>query len=146
MSGTHQFTDAEGYVWMTDPTGRGAYRITWKGRWGDYICAGPGQEKVVDRFESSPARAPAPSRPGSTPDSVGGFLQAVGWFAVVASILAAFIVVADSNASSEGSPTLALAIGVGGVIQGFVLVGFGRLIGYLRSVRDLLAAALEQDS
>ncbi len=147
------FTDDDGTVFAQDPTGRYPYRALVGDKWTNTVTAGPGQSHEFDPYQYPRPQPAAGTTPRMPPgDSVGVFLETVGWLAAVGSTLVAVVLFFDAtdSANPADGQVAAITIGVVGTIQALLLVGFGRVVGYLcetaaesRRSADLLAKAVD---
>lgn len=91
--------------------------------------AGNNGSTPARQFQQSAGLDPSTGRKITPGDDMGTFIQVIGWVVVTLSAFGAFAGIINLNSpdSSDTSPLLiALSLAVG--IQGFLLVGFGRLI------------------
>ena len=79
-------------------------------------------------------------------DVVAGVLEGLGWIVAIGAVIGAIALFADAGSgygSDNGQKVSAVVLGVAGVVQGLLLVGFGRMIGYLAAVTALQSETRE---
>lgn len=150
--------DGQGHVLGADPTGRYQFRAIHKGKfWTQWVTneltspltrdmKGARQCRPVltpdlDRLISilpveDVSKVQSKAQSGPPVDAVAFFLEVVGWIGAALSVIGGIVLFA--SASSHGfeetdaaAQVAAVAIGLLGVIQSLIIVGFGRMIKYL---------------
>lgn len=110
------------------------------------LAAQAEEAKAEPQRPSPPAAAlPAQSGPSGMAhkipeDSVGTLLQVAGWILLALSAIVLAITVYDTDTDAG----IGLAIGFGGIVQSLLLIGFGRMVTYMKATALLLAEAVDQ--
>lgn len=142
------FVDMNGRRFRPDPTGRHAFRQVLDGRWTARVASSRKYRAQSNDVEGEALAQSHPAPPlvgGESPAAAakardaGGtasLLEAAGWVTAALGLLAGLLTTATlaSDYSSSTSPVLGLVIGVVGLVQGLVLIGFGKMVGYLASI------------
>jgi hypothetical protein len=145
-----EYVDKQGRRFRPEPSGRGGLRhFQDNGEWGDLVMDYPGAEpRVMDPRSGSGGGTANRERvtvERAGESGVASALEFVGYLSIGLAVVLAILIYATKD-TEVGAGSLdswsALFVGVGGVIQGLLLVGLGHLIRYTKASAVLLARAV----